>query len=105
MDQLTVNVERRHMDRIEKRVENGYADNRSEAMRHELDDIRYTSTYEEYLTSLGNYAAMLGMFALGATFFFSIEIRVFALYPLIFSLVCYMVAWYMAPIMNGGIND
>lgn len=79
--------------RIEARVDDGRAENPSEAIRQELADKRIQTTTRDRVDRIGNGFALIGLAMLGATLAFPIEVRIVTIVPLVAAIYCYSMGW------------
>lgn len=93
MKKMTVSVEQEQYDRILDRVESNVADNRSEALRQELRGERAKTQTRKIIDRIGKVFGICGLFLIGATYFFPVEYRLAALFPIVLSISFFIVGW------------
>lgn len=93
MDKITVSVTETQHDRLKRRVENNVAENRSEALRQEIEQTNNKSPRRKQLDIAANSLGTVGILMIGFTFFMSDSIRVLSLVPIIGSTVLFTLGY------------
>lgn len=95
MEKITVSVSKEQYEKINKRVDNDIADSRSQATRQELRNANDVTPTRKTVDKLGNILAIAGLTMIGLTFFYPIQIRVFSLFPIFGSILCFGIGQYV----------
>lgn len=90
MEKITVSVDESQYDRIEQRVDDNRAENRSQALRQEIRATNDKSSRRKNIEVAANVLGFVGIMMIGLTFFMADSIRVVSLVPIIGSLTLFV---------------
>lgn len=93
MQKISVSVSESQAERIADRVESGRAENRSEAMRQELQAAKYKSNVRETIDVAATAVGIAGLLLVGFTYFMDDSVRTLALAPILGSSALYVMGF------------